>query len=66
MQLTRDMAVRILQIEAEKDKMVDEARKKNPGITWFDLVHRASGFVDCALETTTQEEALKILREIQR
>lgn len=66
MQLTRDMAVRILQIEKEKDRMVNETNKDNPFYTWQDLVIRARGFVDCAVTATSDEEALKILRDIQR
>ena len=32
---------------------------------WETIVVRAQGFIDCALQSTTDEQALQILREIQ-
>jgi hypothetical protein len=46
MQLTYEMALRILEIEKEKDQIVSTMNKEKYLGTWYDLVSRAEGFID--------------------
>ncbi|HYF37196.1 MAG TPA: hypothetical protein VD994_17985 [Prosthecobacter sp.] len=54
----------ILGIEKEKDRIVEEVRKTMPSVTWWDLVHRAQGFADCARQNAAAEPTLIDLKAV--
>jgi hypothetical protein len=58
MKLTREMAVRILEIEKEKTAFVSESARARDYATWSELVERAKGFMD-------HEDNRIILQEIK-
>lgn len=64
MQLTHEMAERILRLEKEKDRLVEEARATGFGALtcWSDLVNRAQGFNDCLIERSMPGQIVEVSR----
>ena len=59
--MTKDLAIKILRLEKERDAIM----KQYQTVFWESIVGRAQGFVDCLFESSTKDEQLNVLRQIQ-